>query len=42
MNYFQNAQTLLLFTMIIKIESIYKSYLNAKLYGLGAETKWSN
>ncbi len=35
----QNAQTLQLFTMNIKTESIYKSSLNAKMLGLGAETK---
>ncbi len=28
--------------MIINIESIYKSYKNARLGGLGAKTKWSN
>jgi hypothetical protein len=38
----QNIQTLQLFTMIIKTESVYKSNQNAKLEGLGAETKWSN
>jgi hypothetical protein len=38
----QDTQTLQLFTKIIKTESIYKSYCNAKLGGLGSETKWSN
>jgi hypothetical protein len=28
--------------MTIRIECIYKSYLNAKPEGLGAETKWYN
>jgi len=28
--------------MKIKVKSIYKTYQNAKLDGLGAETKWSN
>ncbi len=35
-------QTLELFTKIIKIESIYKSYQIAKLQVLCSETKWSN
>jgi hypothetical protein len=34
----QNTQTLQLFTIITKTESINKSYLNAKLEGLGLET----
>jgi hypothetical protein len=38
----QNTQTLQLFTMIIQIESLYKSNINAKLDGLGAGTKRSN
>jgi hypothetical protein len=37
----EDAQTLQLFTEIIKTESIYKSYQNAKLEGLGLESKWS-
>ncbi len=32
-----NTQTLQIFTKIIKTESIYKSNLNSKLEGLGAE-----
>jgi hypothetical protein len=32
---FQNTQILKLFTKIIKTESIYKSYYNAMLEGLG-------
>jgi hypothetical protein len=35
-------QTLELFTKIIKVESIYKSYQIAKLQVLRSETKWSN
>ncbi len=35
-------QNMQLFTKINKIECIYKSNLNAKLKGLGEETKWSN
>ncbi len=38
----QNTQTLQLFSMIIKMESIYKSNLNGKIIGLGAVTKWPN
>jgi hypothetical protein len=33
-------QTLQRFTMIIKTESIYKGNKDAKLEGLGEETKW--
>jgi hypothetical protein len=34
----QNTQKLLLFSMIIKAESIHKSYQNAKQESFGAET----
>ncbi len=37
-----NTQMLQLFTMNIKKEIIYKSFWNANLEGLGAETYWFN